>query len=556
MQARASRLRACALTASTPRLEDASVARLLGLAFAGADLVFEIDSEGSITFALGAAERLTGHPDQDLVGRDWAALFKASEAILLDTLRTTLGPGERRGPLQMALAERKTVNAPESASLSVFRLPQLGNRLSCALSAGGSGGGAPYPRDGDGFTPAESFSVAAEFLLKEAEKAGLVLTLDLVEVRGLRDRLSRLSPDMAERTRRQIEATLRAESYAGAGGAELSADRFAIMRPADASNTRLVEGLSAASGGGARPQLARMALEGAASSQNMRTMRLALDRYIEAGSDAATSGFRDTVARTLRDSDRFRDIVARGAFQLAYQPVVSLATGELHHFEALARFSKDTSPAETIQLAEDLEMIQAFDLSVVRRLLRELQSLPVTTRIAANLSAHSLMIDGFIEEILGLGGGDDLRGRLILEITETRQLRDLDQANARIARLRKAGHVVCLDDFGAGAASLDYLRRLEVDFIKIDGRYIQSMTEGSRDALLVKHLVALCNDLGVATIAEMIETEPVARLALDLGVQLGQGWVFSKPLEKPRWKPPGPAAAPARTRPGSSEYWG
>jgi hypothetical protein len=146
----------------------------------------------------------------------------------------------------MALAERKTVNAPESASLSVFRLPQLGTRLSCALSLGVSGSSAPYPRDGDGFTPAESFSVAAEYLLKEAEKAGLVLTLDLVEVRGLRDRLSRLSPDMAERTRRQIEATLRAESYAGVGGAELSSDRFAIMRPADASNTRLVEGLSAA----------------------------------------------------------------------------------------------------------------------------------------------------------------------------------------------------------------------------------------------------------------------------------------------------------------------
>jgi EAL domain-containing protein (putative c-di-GMP-specific phosphodiesterase class I) len=180
----------------------------------------------------------------------------------------------------------------------------------------------------------------------------------------------------------------------------------------------------------------------------------------------------------------------------------------------------------------------------------------VTTRIAANLSAHSLMIEGFLEEILGLGGGGGLRGRLILEITETRQLRDLDQANARIARLRSAGHVVCLDDFGAGAASLDYLRRLEVDFIKIDGRYIQSMTEGSRDALLVKHLVALCNDLGVATIAEMIETEPVARLALDLGVQLGQGWAFSKPLEKPRWSPPASAPAPARTRPGSREYWG
>ena len=159
------------MTASAPRLEDAGVARLLGLAFAGADLVFEIDSEGSITFALGAAERLTGRPDQDLVGRDWASLFASAEVTLLDTLRTTLGPGERRGPLRMALAERQAVNAPEAASLSVFRLPQLGTRLSCALSLGGAGGGTPYPRDAEGFTPAESFSVAAEYLLQEAEQA-------------------------------------------------------------------------------------------------------------------------------------------------------------------------------------------------------------------------------------------------------------------------------------------------------------------------------------------------------------------------------------------------
>jgi EAL domain-containing protein (putative c-di-GMP-specific phosphodiesterase class I) len=272
----------------------------------------------------------------------------------------------------------------------------------------------------------------------------------------------------------------------------------------------------------------------------MRTMRLALDRFIESGAASAASGFEDTVARTLRDSSRFRDIVARSAFQLAYQPVVSLATGELHHFEALARFSKDTSPAETIQLAEDLDMIQAFDLSVVRAIVRELQAQPKTTRIAANLSAHSLMIDGFLEEMLGLVG----------------KAQDLDRANGLIARLRKAGHVVCLDDFGAGAASLDYLRRLEVDFIKIDGRYIQSMTEGSRDALVVKHLVALCRELGVATIAEMVETDGVARLSRDLGVELGQGWVFSKPLDKPKWKPPAPATKMARTRPGSRDVWG
>jgi EAL domain-containing protein (putative c-di-GMP-specific phosphodiesterase class I) len=544
------------MTSESPRTEDASVVRLLGLAFAGADLVFEIDGHGVIVFALGAAERLTGRPDVNLVGMDWANLFSRSEGALLASLRRDLAAGERRGPMRVELAPRETPKAPTGASLSVFRLPQLGPRLSCALSLGAPAGAQPFSRDASGFTSADSFASSAEYLLQEANQAGLVLSLDLVEVRGLRDRLARLAPEDAEEARQSLQAVLRADSYGGIGGAEVGVDRFAVMRPSESPSERLLQSVGAATGG-AVPQLARMPLEGAASSHNMRTMRLALDRYIEAGSEAAATGFRDTVARTLKDSSRFRDIVAQSAFQLAYQPVVSLATGELHHFEALARFSKDTSPAETIQLAEDLEMIQAFDLSVVRSIVRELRAQPKATRIAANLSAHSLMIDGFLDEMLGLvGDSQDLRRRLILEITETRKIQDLDHANTLIGRLRSAGHIVCLDDFGAGAASLDYLRRLEVDFIKIDGRYIQSMTEGSRDALVVKHLVALCQELGVATIAEMVETDDVARLSRDLGVELGQGWAFSKPLDTPRWRPAPPPPKPARTRSGAREVWG
>ena len=551
------------MTAQDARTDDASVVRLLGLAFAGADLVFEIDSDGVIQFALGAAERLTGLADRKLVGMDWAGLFARSERALLARLRSDLTGGERRGPMRVELAPRETLTsrpataAPSNASLSVFRLPQLGSRLSCALSLGAPVTGIAYSRDARGLTPADSFADSANFLVQEAAKAGLSLSLDLVEVQGLRDRLARLAPDEAEEARQSLQAALRADSYGGVGGAEVGLDRFAVMRTSESTPERLLKSVDAATGGNARPTLARLPLDGAEAVQNMRTMRAALDRYIESGGEAASRGFQATVARTLKDSQRFREIVATGAFDIAYQPVVSLETGELHHFEALVRFSKDTSPAETIQLAEELEMIQAFDLSLVRSLVRELGREPKTTRIAANLSAHSLMIDGFLDEILGLvGNGLDLRSRLIIEITETRRIHDLDRANVLIARLRAAGHVVCLDDFGAGAASLDYLRLLEVDFIKIDGRYIQSLTEGSKEAILVKHLVALCGELGVATIAEMIETDEVARLSQTLGVHLGQGWAFSRPLDRPKWGPPPSPARPARTRPGTREVWG
>ena len=129
---------------------------------------------------------------------------------------------------------------------------------------------------------------------------------------------------------------------------------------------------------------------------------------------------------------------------------------------------------------------------------------------------------------------------------------DLDVASAIIRRLKSLGHAVCLDDFGAGAASLDYLRRLDIDIVKIDGRYVQALRRGGRDAVLLKHIVALCSDLGMTTIAEMVETRDAANLLRDLGVELGQGWHFAKPLPKPQWRV---AAPPPVKRMGAVEEW-
>ncbi len=122
-----------------------------------------------------------------------------------------------------------------------------------------------------------------------------------------------------------------------------------------------------------------------------------------------------------------------------------------------------------------------------------------------------------------------VRRQLLFELTETQVVQDLAAANGALQALRKAGHAICLDDFGAGAASLDYIRRLDVDFVKIDGRYIQSLAARGRDATILKHIVGLCRDLDVATIGEMVETVEAARLARSIGVGFGQGWHFGKP---------------------------
>ena len=543
------------MTATHSPSDQNQTLRLLGLVFAGADLVFEIDTTGQITFALGAAERLTGHADAALMTKNWSELVGPDDRDLLAALLGGLKPGERQGPLRVTMASRGTSPLTRFASLSIFRLPQLNAKISCALSLGAPAGLEMTGAGSSGLMAAETFTAAASKLLEDAERAGLQLRMDLVDMPGLAAELASLSPTEADATRRRVAATLRAESYAGLGGAEISQDRYALVRSATASTERLSEKLAASTGGAIVTHIAQLPFKDATPDQNMRAMRYALDRFIEEGPEAAAEGFMATVERTMRDTTRFKTIVASGNFNPAFQPEVSLTDRSLHHFEALARFDADSSPAETIRLAEELEMITQFDLAVVTGVAKAIMAAGPTVRIAANISAHSLMRDQFVEDIIALVN-PALRPRLMLEITETRQIDDLDRANQVISKLRKLGHIVCLDDFGAGFASLDYLRKLEIDIVKIDGRYIQNLKAGSRDALLVKHIVRLCTDLKMTTIAEMIETEDCAKACFELGADLGQGWTFAKALPEPKWSPPlAPAPAVAR-RAGSRETWG
>ena len=527
--------------------------RLAGLAFAAADLMFEIDSEGAITFALGAGEQITGRNDAALIGTMWRDLFSPSEDDLLDLLLKGLKPGERQGPLRVAMRDRRAGAPPRHVWLSVCRLPQLSPSVSCAISMTGAVG-LQEASDADGLIDPHQFPALAERLIEEAGRGGLPLSLDLVELTGLDDRLAALDPAIAEAERRRLAAALRAESYAGSGAAEVAKDRYALVRSAAAPAGRLDERIQQATGGAIVPSTARLAMDAGSPAQTIRAMRYALDRYIEVGPAAAALGFKATVEQTLKDSLRFRSIVASGAFNLAYQPVVSLADEALHHFEALARFDTYSSPADTIRLAEELDLITDFDLAVVKGVAKALTSAEPDIRIAANISARSLTRPGFVEALLGVTAeAKALRPRLLLEVTETVKLDDLVKAEAILTVLRKAGHVVCLDDFGAGAASLEYLRSLTVDFVKIDGRYVRELTEKSRDAVILTHVVAMCRGLGVATIAEMVETRAVSVMLKAIGVDLGQGWAFGKAGPQPV-RPRSPLVAARRV--GEREQWG
>jgi EAL domain-containing protein (putative c-di-GMP-specific phosphodiesterase class I) len=524
---------------------------LLGTAFAAADLIFEVDAVGKVTFALGSTSGLAVVSNGALEGQNWRNLFCSDDQNLLAALLRSVQAGERKGPMKVVLATDGHDPSGRAAMFSVFRLPDRdGQTMSCALSFGGAASPRPDAASGHDLASGEDFPAAAKRLLQEAEQAGLPLRVDLIQVDGL------AASNAEEGLRSRVAATLRANSLNGEGAAELAPDRFAVVRSANRAASDFQAQLQEAAGASLKPVMASMPLSAGSIDENLRALRYALDQYIGAGATLASIDFGAIVKKTAAETARLKTALSSHAWQLVYQPVVYLeSTDKLHHFEALVRFEAGASPQSAVYLAEELGLIVDFDLDVAGRVAEVLANGEPRTEIAVNVSASSLMQPSFSTALARITERNTrLRPRLLLEITETQKLTDLPAANGAIQALRRLGHPVCLDDFGAGAASLDYLRQLDVDFVKFDGRYIKSLKPDSRDEVVLRHMVSLCRELRIETIAEMIEAPETAKLAQSIGVGLGQGWCFAKPsadLVYPRqenW-------APAR-RKGVVEGWG
>jgi EAL domain-containing protein (putative c-di-GMP-specific phosphodiesterase class I) len=274
---------------------------------------------------------------------------------------------------------------------------------------------------------------------------------------------------------------------------------------------------------------------------------VALDRFIAEGSSNTTS-LSAVVEKTAAEVEVFKSTVASKDFSLVYQPVVDLRTGDVNHYETFVRLAgAENSPAEQIQMAEEMELVQDLDLAVVQAVVQQLLK-PANTklRLAANISARSLMRPAFAEKILTvLRHAQPAKGRLIFEITESSALGDLQRADAVVRGLRRAGAGVCLDGFGSGTASFDYLRTVAVDAVKIDGRYIRELTDlEGRNGVLVRHLAGLCRELKIISIAQRVENEETVTALRQIGVDCAQGFLFGKPEYAPT--PPPRLAQPKK----------
>ena len=236
---------------------------------------------------------------------------------------------------------------------------------------------------------------------------------------------------------------------------------------------------------------------------------------------------------------RLRHALERQELEIHYQPQFELESGCLIGMEALLRWRHPdlglVSPARFIPLAEETGLIVPIGQWVLEQACRQTAAwsrrFGARLRIAVNLSACQFQAQDLPAVVRAALEGSGLAPQqLELELTESTLMRDADRAAATLQQLKALGVQLAIDDFGTGYSSLAYLRRFPLDSLKIDRSFVLEMERDSNAGAITQAIIALGRSLGLQTVAEGIETPDQEAMLKQLDCQIGQGFLFSRPV--------------------------
>ena len=537
--------------------------RHVAFAFAAADLLVELNTDGTIIAAAGAAQAILGVATSGLTGKAMLDFVAAADRPLVRQLLKQVHALFRIDPVVVELVRGYGV-----ATSTLFGACQLPNRndsifLSVALIPDSL---APIERQRDeatGLLVPDELSAAAQ--RHAVDGGGVARQLQLVRLDGLSGAARQLPQDRAVMLMQEIGAALRAGSIGGDAAGRLAEDSFGRVTKAStdpAHDAALVADLADAIHGAGipdgrvGPRVARidLPLDGLSDKDAGLAISYAIGSFVKSlGGSLDIGSLQDGLAAAMTEAVHriadTRKILADEAFTLIYQPIVNLATRAVHHYEALTLFGEGTNTFETVAFSEDVGLIMELDLIVCRRAIKAMERSD-NARVAVNLSGRSVQNDAFRRALIKLVGTlGDRRHRVLFELTESAKVDNMAEVQTFLNQLRSMGHAVCLDDFGAGAAAYSYLRRFDIDFVKIDGMFLKSAVDRGRERALIRSVCVLCKELNCKVIGEMIEDEQAASRATELGLEFGQGWLFGKPVQEL------PAPVRSRRRKGEVETW-
>lgn len=388
--------------------------------------------------------------------------------------------------------------------------------------------------------------------MKNFENAGGEAQMTLVKIDNLEEVKGGLSGSDQQKLMSAIGDVLNAQSLGGDTAGRIDEEHFSIIHDKNTDVSEVGQKIQRAATE-VDPSAAKLSSDtttvdanakGLSEEQVAKAIAYTMQNF-SSGKGVATPAnlggmFQDMMAETMKQVDAFKKICATRNFDLVYMPICELKTRKLHHFEALTRFrgnKSDSSPFQLITLAEEIGVIADFDLAVTQKAVQVVVQHAVKGNLkplAVNVSGHSIQNADFIKDLHELlRQAQNINKGIMFEITESSEIRDLDAVNATIQEFRTRGLHFALDDFGAGAASFDYLNSFDVDTVKFDGPVVKRAYATEKGKAFLASMATLCNNTGVETIAEMVEDEPLANFLMECGIHLGQGYYFGRPDPDP-----------------------
>ena len=532
--------------------------RFLGFAFANADALIEVDLKTfNICFSAGALKGLVDQPDKKIVGTDFLDLFSPRDHGMIKAMKNRFRPGQRVGPVLVNLkdnGEAANKIPPRKALLSGLGLPTNPNQIFFTLSKihpalMDSAEAAREEQQGPLLEP-DGFAEAARKALEIGQQNGTKLDMTFIDLVGSDDLKKKLGAEQWASLNDHFSGILKAYSSDGKTAAQMGQGRFGIVHDAGITADMIREEIESAArdsdpeGKGLNAATNTIDLDDNSLSEHemAKAIVYTINKFASGTADfdikSLKSGFDDFLAQNAQSITNYKTIINQQRFDLKFQPIVDLKSGNTAYYEVLVRFEGGASPFAAIEFIEDVGLSPELDLAICGRVLNYLlfNNKDKNLKLSVNLSGRSVQDKNFISKLrykLDPHKKTDIPKQLIFEITESSEIKDFDQVNEFIKALQEDGFKVALDDFGAGSASFQYLQRLHVDAIKIDGQYVKTILNSSRDEAMVRNLVRMCKDLGIQVVAEFVETQQLATMLKSMDVDYGQGYYFAKPLDEP-----------------------
>ena len=251
----------------------------------------------------------------------------------------------------------------------------------------------------------------------------------------------------------------------------------------------------------------------------------------------------------IRVTDEIVTALNERRIVMAFEPVVEAVSRKASFYECLVRMEQDDGQMllapDIVPVAEKLGLIRLVDHRVLELVVAELAGSP-NVRLSLNISPDTTMDPDWsasIESLMRAHPG--VAERLIVEITETVAIQDIDDIRGFVTRLKSFGSRIAIDDFGAGYTSFRNLRKLGVDIVKIDGAFVQNIARSADDRAFVQTLIDLARRLSIKTVAEWVQDEEAANLLRDWGCDYIQGRLIGLASSARPWDAPTEAAVPA-----------